>query len=104
MNTFVKNMSKGWWRQLAVMYDTHRAVLLMLLASFITTLVAANAKILQQNGLTAEEVLLGGMGVKLMIVFLYMIVCKVPDAPYGPQQYRGLLILRGFAGSVGSMY
>ena len=76
----------------------------MLLASFLTTLVATNAKILQQDGLSAEQVLLGGMGIKLILVIIYITAYQVPDAPYGPRQFRGLLLLRGVAGTVGSTY
>jgi hypothetical protein len=87
------------------MYQAHKSVILMVLAQLCSSLLGATAKLLETaGGLAAEQVLFAGMGIMMVLSWVYMGVRRVPEAPLGKRKVWGLLVLRGVAGFVGSKF
>ena len=98
--------SKTWRSRASSVWQENRGVVLMILAQFFGSAMAAITRLLETD--TADrapmdpfQILFARQSVTVLFSLLYMWWAKVPEAPLGPKAIRPILALRGFGGFFG---
>ena len=97
---------KTWRSKASSAWQENRGVVLMILAQFFGSTMAAITRLLETD--TADrapmdpfQILFARQSVTVLFSLLYMWWAKVPEAPLGPKAIRPILALRGFGGFFG---
>ncbi|KAL4724329.1 hypothetical protein ACLX1H_008943 [Fusarium chlamydosporum] len=92
------------WEKLQDVYSRNIGLFYVLLAQLFASIMSMTTRLLETGFETkfhALQIIFVRMFATALIGSFYMWREKVPDFPLGPREVRGLLILRGMAGSVG---
>ncbi|KAF9764200.1 hypothetical protein IL306_002874 [Fusarium sp. DS 682] len=96
--------SSTFWEKLQNFYSRNIGLFYVLVAQLFASIMSMTTRLLETGFETkfhALQIIFVRMLATASIGSLYMWFKKVPDFPLGPREVRGLLILRGFAGSSG---
>ncbi|RGP62690.1 hypothetical protein FSPOR_9077 [Fusarium sporotrichioides] len=92
------------WAKLQDVYSQNLGLFYVLLAQLFASIMSMTTRLLSTGFETkfhALQIIFVRMLATALIGSFYMWREKVPDFPLGPREVRGLLVLRGMAGSVG---
>ncbi|KAL3599897.1 hypothetical protein FPOAC2_04125 [Fusarium poae] len=92
------------WEKLQDVYSRNIGLFYVLLAQLFASIMSMTTRLLSTGFETkfhALQIIFVRMLATALIGSFYMWREKVPDFPFGPREVRGLLVLRGMAGSVG---
>ncbi|CEI59958.1 hypothetical protein FVEN_g8238 [Fusarium venenatum] len=92
------------WAKLQDVYSRNIGLFYVLLAQLFASIMSMTTRLLSTGFETkfhALQIIFVRMLATALIGSFYMWREKVPDFPFGPREVRGLLVLRGMAGSVG---
>ncbi|KAF7559936.1 hypothetical protein G7046_g4206 [Stylonectria norvegica] len=95
------------WRGFKKVYEKNLGLLLILLAQVFGSLMTMATRLLEtgfEEKYHALQIIFVRMFATSLFALLYMLHQKVPSAPFGDRKIRGLLVLRGSAGSVGLFF
>ncbi|RGP72915.1 hypothetical protein FLONG3_6553 [Fusarium longipes] len=96
--------STSTWEKLHDIYSRNIGLFYVLLAQLFASIMSMTTRLLETGFETkfhALQIIFVRMLATALIGSFYMWREKVPDFPLGPREVRGLLFLRGMAGSVG---
>ncbi|KAF4448673.1 hypothetical protein F53441_7926 [Fusarium austroafricanum] len=96
--------SDAFWVKLQNVYSRNIGLFYVLVAQFFASIMSMTTRLLAtafETKYHALQIIFVRMLATAIIGSLYMWCKKVPDFPFGPREVRGLLTLRGSAGSAG---
>ena len=97
---------RTWRSKAGNAWQEHKGVILMILAQFFGSAMAAVARLLETNSsdqppMNPFQIIFARQSVTVVFSLLYMWWAEVEDAPMGPRIVRPVLALRGFGGFFG---
>ncbi|KEY71219.1 hypothetical protein S7711_02329, partial [Stachybotrys chartarum IBT 7711] len=103
-NVADENRMQPWKGSIKAFYDKNFGLLLVFLAQIFASSMNMTTRLLEtsfEEKFHALQVIFVRMGFTMMFCILYMWYKQIPGFPFGSREVRGLLILRGVAGSSG---